>query len=916
MRDARNVLWAVAVGAAAFAVYLRTLAPGLVAVVDTPMFQFIGRVLGVPHNPGYPLYVLLTYPFSYLPIGSLAYRINLFSSILAALTVTLTFLIARRLGCRPIVSAAAALGMAFGHVFWSQAIIAEVYTLDTAIIAGMLLALLAWGQTRRPAFFFAAAALFAAGLGNHTTIVGFAPGMVLYALLTDRAFVLRARTLAVTTLILVAGLLQYGFIIIRSRQPGVYLESRATTVGELIGVMSGQQFSDRLFAFDWRTVLFDRLPWLVMHVLAPELTIAGLLLALAGSAWLLRWRLSEGLLIVLGGVATVGFAVNYSVTDTPVFLIPATFVLWVAVAVGGEQATRIVERRPWAAIAVVLAMLLLPGWHLTRNFAMTDRSGDTAAAITFDRLFEVLPDRSALVREDFLVDRMVMFKLLGDRAAGERRIEAAPRSAGDIRRRKSDGFSVFAFQKSARRLRYDALNFGFGPVTLMDGSLEDVLSRLPEGTVVALAVPGAHTERFAAAAGISFSAIGGPDAVDTRGRSSFAIVGVRGAREGAVTRTGTSEVHLELAAGQEIGKTGVNLPAALEVRSSAGDAAIRQGSRDLVRTLDGVVMAVWNGSGGLKQTSVLQADDAFRVSVPSSSLSVYPLRDDWVGRKLTGEEWADVRSVTDTGSTMLKVPGGSAVVLYLGSNAPLAPRIFDRSSTRFTSEITPFNDSDRTALHTKLEADGLKIPTLQDATHVYRIAVGAPRSESISVLTALGGIPSIAIGRVSRGRPSSAATLFRIDTYGLLRTPDRTSEALLMTRDDQSQLIGDGWSTVDWDAVSAYRWMTRTEARLVLPIAKPNARRIRIQALLEQGGEPAVVGLRVDGIDLPSQPLRAGWNAYEWSLPAGMADPHTRDVVVTIDRLSPAKGESPERGIAVTEILVIDDPATSPRSPK
>ena len=172
--------------------------------------------------------------------------------------------------------------MAFGHIFWSQSLIAEVYTLDSAIIAGMLLALLAWGQTGRPALFFTSVALFAAGLGNHTTIVGFAPGMALYAVLKNRQFVLRARTLAITTLILFAGLLQYGFIIIRSRQPGAYLESRATTVRELVGVMSGQQFGDRLFAFEWRTVVFDRLPWLIGRVLTPELTLPGMALALIG----------------------------------------------------------------------------------------------------------------------------------------------------------------------------------------------------------------------------------------------------------------------------------------------------------------------------------------------------------------------------------------------------------------------------------------------------------------------------------------------------------------------------------------------------------------------------------------------------------------------------------------------------------
>ena len=43
----------------------------------------------------------------------------------------------------------------------------------------MLLALLAWGQTRRSRLFFTAFALLALGLGNHTTIVGFVPGMVL-----------------------------------------------------------------------------------------------------------------------------------------------------------------------------------------------------------------------------------------------------------------------------------------------------------------------------------------------------------------------------------------------------------------------------------------------------------------------------------------------------------------------------------------------------------------------------------------------------------------------------------------------------------------------------------------------------------------------------------------------------------------
>ena len=111
----RDVVCAALVGGAAFTVYLRTLAPGLVGLLDTPMFQFIGRVLGVAHNPGYPLYVLLTFPFSYIPVGSLAYRINLFSATCASIAVALVFLAARQLGVRASLSAAAALALALGR---------------------------------------------------------------------------------------------------------------------------------------------------------------------------------------------------------------------------------------------------------------------------------------------------------------------------------------------------------------------------------------------------------------------------------------------------------------------------------------------------------------------------------------------------------------------------------------------------------------------------------------------------------------------------------------------------------------------------------------------------------------------------------------------------------------------------------
>src|SRR6185503_12072858 len=131
----RDVGYAVALALMAFAVYVATLAPGLIAITDTPKFQFVGRVLGTGHPPGYPLYVLVSHVFSYLPIGSLAYRINLMSAFFSAGACGLTFLCARAIGARVAAAAASALGLAFGSAFWFVSTIAEVYSLNAFLVA-------------------------------------------------------------------------------------------------------------------------------------------------------------------------------------------------------------------------------------------------------------------------------------------------------------------------------------------------------------------------------------------------------------------------------------------------------------------------------------------------------------------------------------------------------------------------------------------------------------------------------------------------------------------------------------------------------------------------------------------------------------------------------------------------------------
>jgi hypothetical protein len=110
------------------AVYLPTMFPGVGGNGggDTPKFQYLGSVLGTPHPPGYPLYIFVSYLFSKLPIGTLAYRMNLLSVVLAAGAASLVCASLLRLRAQAIVAVAAALGLAFDRYVWSRSLSAEV----------------------------------------------------------------------------------------------------------------------------------------------------------------------------------------------------------------------------------------------------------------------------------------------------------------------------------------------------------------------------------------------------------------------------------------------------------------------------------------------------------------------------------------------------------------------------------------------------------------------------------------------------------------------------------------------------------------------------------------------------------------------------------------------------------------------
>ncbi len=138
----------------ALLIYGLTLAPDLTWANqsgDGPELITAAMTLGVPHPPGYPTYTLLGYLFGQLPLGTVAFRFNLFSAVGMAVAAGFVAAIVTEDG-RPMteeappssvlrlpsVSIAVGLSFALAPLVWSQATVAEVYGLYMALLAAML----------------------------------------------------------------------------------------------------------------------------------------------------------------------------------------------------------------------------------------------------------------------------------------------------------------------------------------------------------------------------------------------------------------------------------------------------------------------------------------------------------------------------------------------------------------------------------------------------------------------------------------------------------------------------------------------------------------------------------------------------------------------------------------------------------
>jgi hypothetical protein len=383
-----------------FVLYLRTLAPTILPydspdLLDVPMLQMQVCVLGMTHPTGYPSYLMLSHLFTYLPFGDCAYRSNLASATYAAGAVAAVFAAGYLLSRRVVAAAAAALAFGLGTTLWSQAVMAEVYTLNALLVALTILALLLWRERGKDRYLLLSAFLVGFCMTNHLTSGLLLPASILFVALADRRKLLDWRLVLKGVGLFLVGLSAYLYLPIRSAMDPPFKANDPTTPERFWYVVSGGNLRGGFFAFG-PAELPGRLAFYLGHLL-DNLHWALVAVGVAGFVALyLRDRAVAGLLgfLYLGWVF---YSIENDIPDIQLYFIPTYLVLALTIAVGlafllseTEVLVERYDRVPKGVAVGVLyaALLLVPLASVGESYATNDMSGDYRGARILDDVAE------------------------------------------------------------------------------------------------------------------------------------------------------------------------------------------------------------------------------------------------------------------------------------------------------------------------------------------------------------------------------------------------------------------------------------------------------------------------------------------------------------------------------------------------
>lgn len=309
MTDATRQRW-IAFGLVtlvAFAIFLAALPSGITGG-DAGELTVAAYFLGIPHPPGYPTWCLAAHPFTWIPYGSIAWRVALSSAVFGALACGVVALIVHAITRRWDVCLVTGLVLAYSAPFYSQATIAEVYALNALCFSLCAYLLLRWQHVRDWRYLYGVALLCGLGQGVHNTMTLLTPVFALYVFAQNPGILWEGRRVLLCVALFLLGCCTFLYLPIRSLanppidwgNPETWDNFRAVVSREQFDFMYGQFPRGVLhFCAQLKDMFLASLSAAddIMQFLLALCSLFGIIVYLFSSAWVLPVLASLGLLV-------------------------------------------------------------------------------------------------------------------------------------------------------------------------------------------------------------------------------------------------------------------------------------------------------------------------------------------------------------------------------------------------------------------------------------------------------------------------------------------------------------------------------------------------------------------------------------------------------------------------------------------
>ena len=287
----KNIIFMILAFSIPFSIYVLTLERKLIGG-DSTWYALQIPEMSIMVPTGYPTFSMFLKLFTFIPIGDLAYRLNLFSAFFGGLTILFLFLTINRLIKNEVLSLSGSLMFAFLYPYWHVANRLEFDTLNSFFIALVFFSAVMYGgiKNRRFLYFF----FFSLGLSltNHPIAFFVVPAILLYVIIINPKIFKSIKAVLISILYFILPLLSYFYLLIRSRQG----YGNVTDLVKLFYYITGRNVTGRLHGghffdkpLDQMLGVMGEYLWIIYDNFGPALIV----IALIGLAYLMKknWKL-------------------------------------------------------------------------------------------------------------------------------------------------------------------------------------------------------------------------------------------------------------------------------------------------------------------------------------------------------------------------------------------------------------------------------------------------------------------------------------------------------------------------------------------------------------------------------------------------------------------------------------------------